>query len=1076
MQTKTRLDGYNEQTTRFVNRFPEWHPARGKVNSNWRKLLNPMVGDVLKEVLDYQSHVTSGQHLSITPINMPSKLYTTPSTTDEDLLNAPANIIRNSDFSIDTTDGYLYWTDTGSAYEQVISAQASKNRPFYLSVSGGSISKVTLEGANITTGADYTYEASDFSSVIDLTGSDAKELTKITVTGNPAGARIALWFDDIHYGWSRYPEETPYWLFIEEEDPYDLVGDGRKVYYVDSVDDMFRRTPATSAALLDTNVSTTTEPITSGRTSFDFKVEFFGELYPIEFRLQNGSIQKVIDGSVISTYQLEEMQPSGALDLVDSEIIAIHLQDENIVALVRDGETTSSSSSINSSSSSSGSTTYTYSLLWIAPDTPEIEDGILTVIKRVILTNTPFLETGTITLAGTLRDAYRLFVVSTDEETLIREIDLKYDYYFVDAENDDIVFRENYTTLTGLSAYDPVYSPYFNLLDEHGLIRDFPRLEEETNYDYKQRMINYSSVYDTGCNNRDILNAISLRLGRDIQSGILTINDNVAIVKRQEAVYISLPTSISTETLSPDPNYAYTTLTYPIRDIVSVKVDDQVLPPALYHHDEFSLILEFNHYIDPAKTATIKVQYRYYDTEWDVTGWSVGDVGRALQAMDLSVDADLTYTDLDRLNALNIADVDEEGTDIELDYLPVRISTFDEDAFAAFQDLSITDQELNSAHRRAIELRNLLHDTWERQVVGRDRWDMISNNLIGGGTLRAYNDGFFSWLLDTNGSLLGRVDMQDGASYHVQGTKLEDIQSGVNATLDDFEVFKDLEVVGISDSYKPQVTPGFFYIGEMQFYLYIDKQRDKLTDLIYYELDADSLSEALDGRELRSINGIDYKRIGQTIYVADEVVGSSSSSLSDSQAAYNISLSIVGVDGTVVNENHHLAIGTEEHYFLSTSHNARAPIIMTDFSVELQEVQFSVDENDKLTLLSEDVYTPELYIEYESDLTSEYAEIDYDVRYKRGFFYIKMTDTFEEALIEDLNFGLYNGPGKGRHRIIYDADETSSPGINFEPPLKTESDFTMFDAPTAPAYTSNDNYYDGDLAGWGFLWGEDFGN
>jgi len=1072
MQTKIRLEGYNEQTTRFANRFPEWHPFRGKVNSNWRRLMSPVMGEILTDVLEYQSAISTGQHLSTTILNMPSALYVTPHVSDDDYLNDPVNLISNSDFSMDVKDGYLNWIETADGYTQYLSVQIARNRPFYLSVSGGSISKITLEGANITTGADYSYEVSDFSSVIDLKDSDARELTQITIEGDPAGAKIALWLDYEHHGWSRKADETPYWLLTNETDPYYLMGDGRRVYYTNSINDMYRRTPATYARISDTEAAID-EPFTTGKSFFDFKVEFFGTLYPQEFSVDNGQIIKTIDGSVVYRYTLEELMPNGVLDEATSEIIDIYLQDENIVALVRDGEEASSSSS---SSSSSGASEYTYSLLWITPDAPEEEDNILTVTKRVALSNSDFLETGTISLIGTFEDPYKIFVSSTTDVVVTREIELKYDYYFIDDDTNDIVFREEYATLTGLSSYDIAYAPYFNLLDEHGLIRDFPRLEGESNYRYKNRMIDYSTNYATGCNNRDILNAITLRLGREIISSIISIRDNMALIKRKEMLYISQPDAVITETVQPDTNYAYVTLSYPIRNIISVKVDDKIYPAALYSHDEFSTILQFNHYADPAKTTSVEVQYRYYEYEIDLTSLSIGDLVRQLQAEGFTIDSEIGLTTMDTLRAINLRDVDGDTVNISMDYLPVRIDTFDEDAFAAFQDLSITAQELNRTHNRAIELRNLIHDTWDRQIAGRDRWDMISQNLVGGGTLRAYNDGFFSWLLDANGQLLGRVDAEESETYHVNGTKLTDIQSGVNATLEDFEIFKDLEVVGVADNYNPQVKPGFFYIGEMQFYLYIDKRRELLTDLVYYKLDPDSLSEALDGRELRDINNIVYCRADQELYIKEQSPTSSSSSLSSSASIYNLSLKIVDIDGTIVDENHYVTVLPDEHYFLSQEHNPQAPIIMTDHSVELQEVQFSIDENDKLTLLSDDVYTAELYIEYETDLTSEYTEIDYDIRYKRGFFYIKLTGEFSEALIVDTDFALYNGQGKGRHRIIYDPDETSSQGINYNPPIKIETDFTVFSAPSAPAYTSNDNYYDGDKDGWGYQWDEDFGN
>ena len=122
------------------------------------------------------------------------------------------------------------------------------------------------------------------------------------------------------------------------------------------------------------------------------------------------------------------------------------------------------------------------------------------------------------------------------------------------------------------------------------------------------------------------------------------------------------------------------------------------------------------------------------------------------------------------------------------------------------------------------------------------------------------------------------------------------------------------------------------------------------------------------------------------------------------------------------------------------------------------------------------IFTDELWIEYETLIKLDYSVVNVDIRFKRGFFFANIVDSFSESLIQDTNVALYNGPAKGRKRIIFDPDESMSAGISFLSPIGEEPTIPTFPAPKADSTVANDNLFKKDGTGWGHNWSFDFSN
>ena len=1059
MSLKYRYNSFNEYAAKVATKFPAWHPFRANPNSNWRKLLSPIFGDMISGLNDALTVYSQDLFLATTDIDKPDTLYAT--ALEEDSLAIFDNQLFNSDFSQNTVDGYLGWQIDTNSYIQYTNFRVNANQTLNLLVNTDLVTQVEVEGIRLDTGATVTYTFNIFTSTLEVQETYALEINSITVTGNIVNTKLMLWLGDSNKEWTRHPNDIIHWLDKLSPSFYSLKGDGRHLYEVQGFTDMFIRTPATYASVNSVPLASDTL-LNSGRDFIDLKIEFHGNSYPAFIDIFNGAIRKIIDKSVEYNYDLHEMKANQLITKTDYYIDAIYLNNETIIALARINDALTSSSS-NPSTSSSSPAYSDYYLLWISPDHPTPEDGILQIIKSVKIGAVPEFN-GTLDLFTLGNDPTSLIVSNTNLSiTTLYQIDLKYDYFLVDLDNGELVFRETYNNIIGLDNYQPSYVSYFNALDEHGLMRGLPRLKLEKNYDYKIRLLSYSNTFRTNSSFEGLSNGINIRLGYEIVPNVLTFPDNLHIAKIDDTIYISDPNITANETLTRDPNYQRVYLSQTPHVVNSITIDGILWPSTLYKVMAGSNEIIFSNYPDIADTAAVVVNYVPYSTVFNLGTSSIKDLYDSLIADDVVVESTFLVSDLQQWPAAHIMDMSETGVNIGLTYYPVRLTNLGLDKLSAFQDLSITKYELDDLQAKAIELTGLMHDNWNKTTLDFDRWDMVTNNQIGGGLLPAYNDGVFSWL-ESGGQLYGHIENPSG-NITRQGFELDELQNGINTTLDEIEVHKDLLLIGFTNDYNPMVTTGFFYIKEMQFYLFANKQRLNIPIKKGYYVDIEAIRLANPVVEYTNYTGFTPFYDNDDLYVLVSELGTAQLTGVNMITNAPVSTPISGFEDSAIN------------YYLFEPFKEGAPIIITDLGSSLQEVQFAAKSTGLIKLLKPGVVDTPLFIEYEPATSEDYSILDVDASFDRGYLYLELDGVYTDITTAATNFGLVNGAGKGICRVVYDPDEGLSNGIDLNPgPIIETSSLAVVANPSGPSTVVNPNLYYDLSVGWGHDWGLDFGN
>jgi hypothetical protein len=338
---------------------------------------------------------------------------------------------------------------------------------------------------------------------------------------------------------------------------------------------------------------------------------------------------------------------------------------------------------------------------------------------------------------------------------------------------------------------------------------------------------------------------------------------------------------------------------------------------------------------------------------------------------------------------------------------------------------------------------------------------MVSQNQIGGGILPAYHDGMFSWF-ENAGALYGHRNKP--ANSNREGFDLKELQNGTNSTLDEIEVYKDLELIGFTNDYKPKVKTGFFYIKEMQFYLFANKQYVNIPEALCYKIDMDAIRAANPTVEYIGFNLLTPNYDGEDLYVF----------------ATELPLAeVTGIDIVTllpVNTPVLAYAGSDKYYFFEPFKEG-APIILTDNGAGLQEVQFAAKSTGLIQLLTPGAVDTPLFIEYEPYTSEDYSVLDVDAAFDRGYLYIELDGTYSNVVTAATNFGLVNGPGKGICRVVYDPDEGLSAGIDYDPGQIIETSNTaIIPDPAGPSVLANPNLYYGAPVGWGHDWGIGFGD
>lgn len=1059
MSTKYRFDSFNEYTTRISLKFPSWHPFRNNPHSNWRKVMNPLLGEQLLTLKDVSNDHSRNQSLSTTDYEKPDTIYTIP--IPENGLPQPQNLILNSNFIYTTYNGYMNWIRSSNKYTQQTNIVVNANQTLNVWINPDtSVTKIKLYGKRLDTGAEISYTFTSFVSSNSYSNTYGTQISSIEVTGSILSSKIMVNIGSNTLPWSYNINDKAYWLFNDTPDLYECYGDNRPVYQSRDYTDMYYRTPATFAVFEPDELASDIL-LNNGRDFIEFKIEYEGTSYAAILDVFNYKIRKTIDSSIEYIYDLYEIGVNNLKFPIEYYIDAIYVSNDCIIALARkDGQMMSSSSSSSSSYLSQGSSYY---LLWVNPDHPAIEDGNLEIIKSVYLGDIPEFD-GLLKLHTHINDPYSLVVSNTNNTTTkFYNIKLYYDYYVVDYVNNELTFREKYTALDGISNYLPNTTNYWNALDEHGLTRELPRLIGEKNYDYKQRLIDYSKIHKTNSSLKGVSNGINIRLGYKIQDDVIVFPDNLYVAKIDDKFYVSDPNFVVSETVVRDSNYNRAYLLQTPHSIISITVDGVLYPNTLYKMHAGSNEIIFNDYPEVAENAIIVVSYRPYTTVFNLGTSSIKDLIDSLVLDNVNATSEYNSFDLSSWPAINIMDISAEGSGISLSYYPIRITDLGIDKLSAFQDLSIEKYELTELQLKAVDLAEMIHDKWENTVIDKDRWDMIPTNQIGGGILPAYNDGIFSWL-EQDGSLYGHIE-NPGGLVNKEGFDILELQNGVNTTLNKLEVYKDLELIGFTDMFEPKIKPGFFYIGEMQFYLYANKQRYNIPDKAAWLINLNSLLFDNIDVEYSGTSGCTPFWDGSDLYIYVTDIATAQLTGINTITNLPVSTPITG---------YHLT-GTK--YYCFEKFKDLSPLILTDLGSGLQEVQFASKGSGVIWLLSPGAIDVPLYLEYEPDTANDYSVLPVDAKFNRGYLYIGLDGTYSDSVTANTNYALFHGPGKGIHRHVFDPDVGINSGIDYTPAgiIETESTLIIPD-PTGPSTIPNPNLYYPNPVGWGHDWGIDFSN
>lgn len=1069
MNTKNKDNAFKESTARFSNRLPHWHPMRGQPESNWRRIFGPVIADHMDEASELLGQYRTDLLLSTSTIEAPASLYSAPQDSDS-ILSSPKNLLLNSDFSEKNGSKHHHWKETDvNEYTQSLNMIIPKESNLVLKYLGTGITSVTVTVLNTVTGLPLILTTS-IAGIADTHIGDAVELQNIVVKGSNFDANIILHIGTEDEEWTHSPNDNTYWLDIITPSQYNIKGDDRPVFETNDLQDMFRRTPPTDVSLplillpIDIELANKVDFL-------DLKVEFHGEEYTKDYSVFGGKISKTIDQSVIYDYDLQELDYDGLFRTINDEVLAIHIGVDIIVALVLNvivsaSTSSSSSSSSSSGSSSSGATDKQYSILYLTPDHSMLEDSTMQVIKRFDLGVISELDGKNISLSAHVNDPYSLIIItSTLISTEIYEVSLKYDYYYSDLGANELVFRENYTSITGLSVTELEYSPNFNHLDEHGLMRTLPRIDEELNYDYQTRLIDYSSIHLPGLNQEGVQNGTSIRYGLNILDDIFRIDGSVNILKEKNTIFIYTLDNIITDTTFIDDNYSQIELLNIPAEIRSITVNGKLWPTPLYKSTLNSEIIEFEGYPVIASTDIIVTSYIPYDNIIDITGMSIRQVYLTLQ--DLGYDL-FTETDLNDMASLRAENILDTGgiAPLNFRYYPIRYDPFDLADFAEFQDLSVSFPGFTDLQNKVIEIRNSVHDEWTEQIEGKDRWDMVATNSFGGGLLPGYHDGFFSWLRDEDGLYLHHI-AETGGPHFKLGFELDEIQSGVNATLRDLEEVSDLQIESISATYMPEAKPGFLYIKEMQFYMFADKQVETLSDIEYTEIDLAAVRAANPEVDLTGAQSGTYNFSEDTLYVLTADLGVVDVTAYDNILGSNV---LIGVAPFALPS-------IIPVYFLSQEPREGRPVIITDLRASPDEMQYSLTLDGLLTPLNVVADPTQVKVEYDTAAGPELAELPIDIKRDRGFLSVYLSAVISETNITASKLALFNGKGKAKIRGVYDPDIVVSKDIDRDPGevIILDKNITLTLPAPALANIPNDNLHT-EKSGWGHNWGFEFSN
>jgi hypothetical protein len=327
---------------------------------------------------------------------------------------------------------------------------------------------------------------------------------------------------------------------------------------------------------------------------------------------------------------------------------------------------------------------------------------------------------------------------------------------------------------------------------------------------------------------------------------------------------------------------------------------------------------------------------------------------------------------------------------------------------------------------------------------------MVATDSFGGGLLPGYHDGFFSWLKDSDGDLLHHID-GTGGPYIKQGLILDELQSGVNASLRDLELYSDLEVKSVSDTYEPQVQPGFYYIKEMQFYLFADKQTETLDSIEYTQIDLDTMRDDNPALELTGTDNGTFKFDGDNMYVLSSDIGTGE------VTTYN---NLTGATGTIAVAGYTI-VEPIPVYFLTEEPRTCRPVIITDMRATPDEMQYDLKPSGLLIPLAIVDDPTQVKVEYDAASGPELADLPIDVKRDRGFLSIYLTGPITEGDISTSESALVNGKGKAKIRGVWDPDVVIAKDMDREPGEVVILDKNLSLTLPAPALTTipNDNLY-----------------
>jgi len=359
--------------------------------------------------------------------------------------------------------------------------------------------------------------------------------------------------------------------------------------------------------------------------------------------------------------------------------------------------------------------------------------------------------------------------------------------------------------------------------------------------------------------------------------------------------------------------------------------------------------------------------------------------------------------------------IEEDGV-LEIPLYHVRLERVDKNLLEKYAN--VYEDSVNDASELVRMVRDLMHITWDEQVVDHDLWSAVENRLMSNSEIPALHDmPKQAFQVDGSNEYFFTPEQARHLGHESNDYVLEerffssnDFQSGVGSVdegglIASSEDLKLDSLVEDNGAWRPRVHTGFFYVGDRTYYLYDTKITRWLNDITWVKVplpqvlvnDGRTLTvPALDAAITYLPNGYvltsDYYKIkNDEVWINLSFLNPETSpGYSGDPFSATIRLSfqyedVVGQDITLQwTPNTVIAISSLERvYLLDPEPTAGAPVVLTDVLADpllpsaSRHPQFAVEDGE-LTFLDSKIDHQAVLVEWESGSGDYHISTDVD--------------------------------------------------------------------------------------------------